>query len=121
MVPAEQMVANDGTGLADAATIDRVLVKAGAKTKGRQISFSNNGRLASGTWFMLHEVKGKQVGGTLRRLNVRLDFRYPAAGGERSAQLMLELICGRVRFTTRPPLRSASDPLARLCRLRRRK
>ena len=59
-VPAEQMVANDGTRLTDAATIDRVLAKASAKTKGRQISFSNNGRLASGAWFVLHEVKGNK-------------------------------------------------------------
>jgi thiosulfate/3-mercaptopyruvate sulfurtransferase len=61
-VPAEQIVSADGTRLADAATIDAVLAKAGVKSSGKQITFCNTGHLASAPWFLLHEIKGnKQV------------------------------------------------------------
>ncbi len=59
-VPAVQIVASDGTRLADTATIDAVLAKAGVKSTGKQISFCNTGHLASGPWFLLHEVKGNK-------------------------------------------------------------
>lgn len=59
-VPAAQVAAADGTRPADMATIDKVLAKAGIEAKGKQIAFCNTGHLASGTWFMLHEIKGNQ-------------------------------------------------------------
>jgi thiosulfate/3-mercaptopyruvate sulfurtransferase len=59
-VPAEQVAAPDGTRPADMATIDKVLAKAGIKAEGNQIAFCNTGHLASGTWFMLHEIKGNK-------------------------------------------------------------
>jgi thiosulfate/3-mercaptopyruvate sulfurtransferase len=58
--PAEQMIAADGTRLADAKTIDELLAKAGVRTSGKQISFCNTGHLASGPWFLLHEIKGNK-------------------------------------------------------------
>ena len=61
-LPVEYLETADGTSLADTATIDAALAKAGVKTKGKQISFCNTGHLASGPWFVLHEIKGnKQV------------------------------------------------------------
>ncbi len=57
-VPAEQLVTADGTRRADATIVDRLIVKAGAKTAGKQIAFCNTGHLAAGTWFLLHEIKG---------------------------------------------------------------
>jgi len=59
-VPSEQIVTSDGTRLADATAIDAVLVKAGAKTSGRQIVFCNTGHLAAGAWFLLHEVRNNK-------------------------------------------------------------
>jgi thiosulfate/3-mercaptopyruvate sulfurtransferase len=59
-VPAVQVAAADGTRPADIATIDKVLAKAGIKAEGKQIAFCNTGHLASGTWFMLHEIKGNK-------------------------------------------------------------
>ena len=59
-VPAEQIVSTDGTRLADMATIDAVLAKAGVKSTGKQISFCNTGHLATGPWFLLHEIKGNK-------------------------------------------------------------
>ena len=59
-VPAKQLEAPDGTALADAKTIDAVLAKAGVKSSGKQITFCNTGHLASGPWFVLHEVKGNK-------------------------------------------------------------
>jgi thiosulfate/3-mercaptopyruvate sulfurtransferase len=59
-VPYDQLETADGTRLVDTATIDAVLAKAGAKTFGNQIVFCNTGHLASGTWFVLHEVKGNE-------------------------------------------------------------
>jgi thiosulfate/3-mercaptopyruvate sulfurtransferase len=56
--PAQDFSTPDGTRLADAATIDRVLAKAGVKAASEQISFCNTGHLGAGTWFVLHEVKG---------------------------------------------------------------
>ena len=59
-VPAFQVAAADGTRPADMTTIDKVLAKAGIKAQGKQITFCNTGHLASGTWFMLHEIKGNK-------------------------------------------------------------
>jgi thiosulfate/3-mercaptopyruvate sulfurtransferase len=59
-VPTKQLISADGTRLADAKTIDEVLAKAGVKATGQQISFCNTGHLASGPWFVLHEVKGNK-------------------------------------------------------------
>lgn len=56
-VPTEQLISADGMRLADAKTIDVVLAKAGVKATGKQISFCNTGHLASGPWFVLHEIK----------------------------------------------------------------
>ena len=54
------LLAADGTRIADAATIDKVLAKAGVKSSGAQIAFCNTGHLGSGTWFVLREVKGNK-------------------------------------------------------------
>ena len=54
------LLAPDGTRIADAATIDKVLAKAGVKSSGPQIAFCNTGHLGSGTWFILREVKGNK-------------------------------------------------------------
>jgi thiosulfate/3-mercaptopyruvate sulfurtransferase len=59
-VPIEELLTKDGTQPADSATIDKVLAEAGVKTAGKQISFCNTGHLASGPWFILHELKGNQ-------------------------------------------------------------
>lgn len=59
-VPAEQVATADSTRPADAATVDKVLAKAGISAKGKQIVFCNTGHLASGTWFMLHEIRGNK-------------------------------------------------------------
>lgn len=59
-VPAVLVEAADGTRPADITTIDKVLAGAGVDAKGKQIVFCNTGHLASGTWFMLHEVKGNK-------------------------------------------------------------
>ncbi len=59
-LPIADLLTPDGTQPADAATIDRVLAKAGVKTTGKQISFCNTGHLASGPWFVLHELKGNK-------------------------------------------------------------
>jgi len=56
--PAAALATPDGTRLADAATIDKVLAKAGVKSTGPQISFCNTGHLGAGTWFVLREIKG---------------------------------------------------------------
>ncbi len=58
--PAVDFATPDGTRLADAATIDKVLAKAGAKLSSPQISFCNTGHLGSGTWFVLSEIKGNK-------------------------------------------------------------
>ena len=61
-LPVENLLTADGTRLASDATIDAALAKAGVKTTGKQISFCNTGHLASGPWFILHEIKGnKQI------------------------------------------------------------
>lgn len=54
------LLAPDGTRIANATTIDKVLAKAGVKASGPQIAFCNTGHLASGTWFVLREVKGNK-------------------------------------------------------------
>lgn len=59
-VPAVQVATADGTRPADMTIIDKVLMKAGIKAEGKQITFCNTGHLASGTWFMLHEIKGNK-------------------------------------------------------------
>ena len=61
-LPVEYLEAADGTRLADKVTIAAQMTKAGVKTTGKQISFCNTGHLASGPWFILHEIEGnKQV------------------------------------------------------------
>jgi thiosulfate/3-mercaptopyruvate sulfurtransferase len=59
-VPAAEVANATSTGPADAATVDKVLTKAGISAKGKQIVFCNTGHLASGTWFLLHELKGNK-------------------------------------------------------------
>jgi thiosulfate/3-mercaptopyruvate sulfurtransferase len=59
-LPVANLLMPDGTRLADAATIDRELAKARVKTTGKQISFCNTGHLASGPWFLLHEIRGNK-------------------------------------------------------------
>jgi thiosulfate/3-mercaptopyruvate sulfurtransferase len=59
-VPAVSLASPDGTRLADATTIDKVLAKAGADLSRPQIAFCNTGHLGSATWFVLHEIKGNK-------------------------------------------------------------
>ena len=59
-LPVEYLESADGTRLADKATIAAQMAKAGVKTTGKQISFCNTGHLASGPWFILHEIEGNK-------------------------------------------------------------
>jgi thiosulfate/3-mercaptopyruvate sulfurtransferase len=85
-VPAEQITSADGTRLADMATIDAVLAKAGVKSSGKQISFCNTGHLATGPWFLLHEIKGNKdismYDGSMA--DWTRDSKLPVANGPRS-------------------------------------
>ena len=59
-LPAEAVLTADGTRLIDKAAFEALLGKAGVKSGGKQISFCNTGHLASGTWFLLHEIEGNR-------------------------------------------------------------
>jgi thiosulfate/3-mercaptopyruvate sulfurtransferase len=59
-VPTGALQAPDSTRVANATTIDKVMSQAGAKLDANQIAFCNTAHLASGTWFVLHEIKGNK-------------------------------------------------------------